>query len=168
MTFTCSVGPQPSSLTLGTPVLCLLRISFFLFYSSYLLWLRWVFVAVRGLSLVVVSLLYSWWAWTTFCCHVWASHCNGFSYFGALARGARASVVAVLGLSSCGAWALLLPAVVSSQTRDRTCVPCIGRQILIVCTTREVLFFFFNSFLSFLASFLLSFCLHLFLNACSW
>ena len=29
----------------------------------------------------------------------------------------------------------------SSQTRDRTCVPCIGRQILIHCTTREVLNF---------------------------
>ena len=29
----------------------------------------------------------------------------------------------------------------SSQTRDRTCVPCIGRQILIHCTTREVLSF---------------------------
>ena len=26
----------------------------------------------------------------------------------------------------------------SSWTRDRTCVPCIGRQILIHCTTREV------------------------------
>ena len=26
-----------------------------------------------------------------------------------------------------------------SWTRDRTCVPCIGRQILIHCTTREVL-----------------------------
>ena len=28
-----------------------------------------------------------------------------------------------------------------SQTRDQTCVPCIGRQILIHCTTREVLSF---------------------------
>ena len=26
----------------------------------------------------------------------------------------------------------------SSQTKDRTCVPCIGRQILNHCTTREV------------------------------
>ena len=37
----------------------------------------------------------------------------------------------------------------SSQTRNRTHVPCIGRQILKHCTTREVpdLFFFFNDFL---------------------
>ena len=33
----------------------------------------------------------------------------------------------------------------SSQTRDQTCVPCIGRQILIHCTTREVLFCSFTS-----------------------
>ena len=26
----------------------------------------------------------------------------------------------------------------SSQTRGQTCVPCIGRQILIHCTTRDV------------------------------
>ena len=34
----------------------------------------------------------------------------------------------------------------SSQTRDRTCVPCIGRQILNPCATTEVptLFFFFK------------------------
>ena len=31
----------------------------------------------------------------------------------------------------------------SSQTRDRTCVPCIGKQILNYWTIREALFFFF-------------------------
>ena len=31
----------------------------------------------------------------------------------------------------------------SPQTRDRTCVTCIGRQILILCTTRKVQFQFF-------------------------
>ena len=30
----------------------------------------------------------------------------------------------------------------SSQTKDQICFPCIGMQILIHCTTREVLFFF--------------------------
>ena len=36
----------------------------------------------------------------------------------------------------------------SSQTRDWTCVPCIGRWILIHCTTREVqIVSFFSSFL---------------------
>ena len=35
----------------------------------------------------------------------------------------------------------------SSWTRARTRVPCIGRRILNHCTTREVLFFFFNIYL---------------------
>ena len=67
-------------------------------------------------------------------------------------RGARASHYR--GLSCCGAQApdtqaqqlwLTGPAapwhVGSSQTRARTCVPCIGRQILNHCATREALFF---------------------------
>ena len=32
----------------------------------------------------------------------------------------------------------------SSQTRDRTCVPCISRRILYHCTTREVQIFVFD------------------------
>ena len=48
-----------------------------------------------------------------------SSHCNGFSCFGH-------------GL-------VVLRLVESSQIRDWTCVPCIGRGILIHCTTREVL-----------------------------
>ena len=35
-----------------------------------------------------------------------ASHCGGFSFSGAQAPGARASVVVAHGLSSCGSWAL--------------------------------------------------------------
>ena len=31
----------------------------------------------------------------------------------------------------------------SSSTRDQTCIPCIGRQILIHCTTGQSLLFFF-------------------------
>ena len=43
-------------------------------------------------------------------------------------------------LSNCGSWAQLFPRHVgSSQTRARTCVPCIGRQILNHCATREAL-----------------------------
>ena len=66
----------------------------------------------------------------------------------ALHRGARASYC--LGLSCCGAQApdaqaqqlwltdlVALQRVGSSQTRARTCVPCIGRQILNHCATRE-------------------------------
>ena len=54
-------------------------------------WLHWVFVAACGLF---------------FSCSAWASHCGGFSCCGARAVGARASVVAARGLSSCGTWAL--------------------------------------------------------------
>ena len=56
-------------------------------------WLRWVFVAARGLSLR---------------CGVRASHCNGFSCCGARALGMRASVAVARELSSCGARAYLL------------------------------------------------------------
>ena len=51
-----------------------------------------------------------------------------------------ASVVAVRGLSSCGAQAHFPLGMwdLSSPTRDRTCVPCIGRRILNHWTTREV------------------------------
>ena len=39
---------------------------------------------------------------TTPRCGAWASHCGGFSCFGARALGAGASVVAARGLRSCG------------------------------------------------------------------
>ena len=48
-------------------------------------------------------------------------------------------------LSSCGSRTLVAPRHVgSSQTRARTRVPCIGRQILNHCTTREALEGIFN------------------------
>ena len=47
--------------------------------------------------------------------------------------GHSGSVIVVQDQLPCGIWDL------SSQTRDRTRVPCIGRQILNHCTTREVL-----------------------------
>ena len=53
--------------------------------------LRWVFVAVRGLSLVVASRA------TLRCCML-ASHCGGFSSCGAWALGVRASAVVTRGL----------------------------------------------------------------------
>ena len=56
-----------------------------------------------------------------------ASHCSGFSCCKARAVGTQASVV-VHGLSAC----LVAPwHVESSQSRDQTQVPCIGRWILI-------------------------------------
>ena len=71
---------------------------FFLILFIYF-WLRWVFVAARGLSLVAASR-------ATLCCGVRASHCGGFSCCGARTLGARASVVVAHRLSSCGSWAL--------------------------------------------------------------
>ena len=78
-----------------------------------------------------------------------------------LHRGARASHYR--GLSCCGAQApdaqaqqLWLTGPVaprhmgSSQTRARTRVPCIGRQTLNHCATREALIFFFNLFILFI------------------
>ena len=56
------------------------------------LWLCWVFVAVRGLSLVGERGL------LTLHCSVRASHCGVFSCCGARALGARASVVVARGL----------------------------------------------------------------------
>ena len=62
-------------------ILFFFNINLFIYYF----WLRWVFIAVRGLSLVVARRGYS--------CSVRASHCGGFSCCGARALGVRASVV---------------------------------------------------------------------------
>ena len=70
-----------------------------LFYLFTYFWLRWVFVAARGLSLVEES-------GATLRCGARASHCSGFSCCGARALGAQASVVVARGLSSCGSQAL--------------------------------------------------------------
>ena len=91
-------------------------------------------------------------AWNCSCCSEQASHCSGFSCCGAWALSAWALVAAAQELISGGSQALdrAGSAVVahgldapryveSSRTKDRTCVPCTGRQILIHCTTREVL-----------------------------
>ena len=118
-------------------------------------WLCWVFVAT-GLSVVLASGGYS------------SLQCAGFSLqwfllLGARALGERASVVVALGLSSCGLRALecrlsscgtraqllwhtglVAPRHVgSSPTRDQTRVPCIGRQTLNHCATREVWLYIF-------------------------
>ena len=104
---------------------------FFLIYFYF--WLSWVFVAVCGLSLVVASRSYS---------SLW---CVGFSLQWPLLSWSTGSRHA--GFSSCGSRAqylwhtgLVAPQHVGfSQTRVRTRVPCIGRQILNHCGTREAL-----------------------------
>ena len=59
-----------------------------------------------------------------------ASHCRGLSYCGAQAPDAQAQQLWLTGPAA--PWH-----VGSSQTRARTRVPCIGRQILNHCATRE-------------------------------
>ena len=88
----------------------------FLYINSLNGQLHWVFLAVYSLSLVLLCRLL----------------CIGFSCCQAQAL--------ELELRSCGARALhhALQNVGSSQTRGRTRVPCIGRQIPKHWTTREV------------------------------
>ena len=100
---------------------CLLTLFFFLILFIYLfiyLWLCWVFISVRGLSPVAASGGHS------------SSRCAGLPCCGAQAPDAQAQQMWLTGL--------VAPRHVgSSQTRARTCVPCIGRQTLNHCTTRE-------------------------------
>ena len=52
---------------------------------------------------------------------------------------ARVWALGCVGFSSCGTLAQLpCGRVGSSQTKDRTCDPCLGRWILNQCTTKEV------------------------------
>ena len=66
-------------------------------------------------------------------CVVWASHYRGLTCCGAQAPDAQAQQLWLTGLVA--PWH-----VGSSQTRARTRVPCIGRQTLNHCATREALF----------------------------
>ena len=94
----------------------------FLFFNIYF-WLCWVFVSVRGLSLVVASGGHS------------SSWCAGLSLSRPLVLRStgsrRAGSVVVAHWPSCSV------ACGTSQTRARTRVPCIDRQILNHCATRE-------------------------------
>ena len=113
---------------------CIFKINLFIY-----LWLLWVFVAVRGLSLVVMSRGYS------------LLQCVGFTLRRLLllqSTGSRRT-----GFSSCGTQAqqlwlvgsreqaqqlwrtglVALQHVGSSWTRDRTRIPCSGRQLLNHC-----------------------------------
>ena len=106
-------------------------------YLFIYFWLLWVFVAALGLSPVEASGGYS------------SLQCSGFSLRWLLllgSTGSRARGLQQLWHAGSKAQAQQLwhtglvapPHVGSSQTRDRTCVPCIGRRILNHCATREV------------------------------
>ena len=71
-------------------------------YSPSECLLFFLFFGCTGSSLPCTGFLQLWRAGATLHCGVQASHYGGFSYCGAWAIGARASVVVVCGLSSCG------------------------------------------------------------------
>ena len=78
----------------------------------------------------------------TLCCGAHASHCSGFSS-AAQAVGARASVVAAHGLSSCGSQALELGSVVVGHRLSCSMAHVIFLDHMDHWTTREALIFFF-------------------------
>ena len=72
---------------------------FFFFFSFFLF-------GCVGSSLLCAGFLQLWRAGPTLCFSEQAFPCSGFSYCGAWAPCARASVVVARGLSSCGSWAV--------------------------------------------------------------
>ena len=106
--------------------------SFVLFCFVFYLWLCWVFVSVRGLSLVAASGGHS------------SSWRAGLSLSRPLLLGAQAPDAQAQWLWLTGPVA---PGHVgSSQTWARTRVPCIGRQTLNHCAIREALKWHFKLF----------------------
>ena len=104
------------------------------------LWFFFFFNGCAGSSLLCSGFLWFRWVRATSHWGAWASHWVDISCCRAHALSSRVSVVVALGLSSCVPQVLVaLRYVESSWMRDRTHVPCIGRQILIYCTSREVL-----------------------------
>ena len=112
----------------------------FLCSNFHVFWLRWVFVALRGLfSLVAASGGYS---------SLWASHCGGFSCceawplgFSTWSTWARQLWLAGSRAQAQQVWLTGLVALLhvgSSRARYWTCVPCTGRWTSNYCATREV------------------------------
>ena len=98
---------------------------FLIIYLFIYFWLHWVFIAVCSVSLVVEN---------EGCSPVMV--CGLLVAVAALAREHRlwgtGSVDVAHGLSGPAACGIFL-------SRDLTCVPCIGRQVLNHCTTKEIL-----------------------------
>ena len=117
----------------------------YLFFKRFIyFWLCWVITLPARFLLSAVSGATPGWG-------ARASHCSSFSSLGAQALGLDFSSCGARTQKSCfeGSWALaqflwhrglVVPRHLgSSKTRDRTCVPCIGRLILNHWTTREAL-----------------------------
>ena len=120
MPMCCPLSKDASSVIFSTGMDWLV----YIFFKFIYFWLCLVLVAARASS----------------SCGLQPSHCGGFSYCGPQALGPES-------FSCCSAWSrklwctgLVTPwHVASSQTRDQTPVPCIGRWLLYHWMTREVL-----------------------------
>ena len=87
---------------LSVRLFCSFLFILFIYFNKFIyfyFWLRWVFVAAHGLSVVAARGSYSL---------LWCAGfpLGGFSCYRAQALGVQASVVVARGLSSCGSWAL--------------------------------------------------------------
>ena len=115
---------------------CLYHFHIFLFLKKLLFIYLFIFGCV-GSSFLREGFLQLQQAGATLHCGARASHYHGLSCCGAQAPDAQAQQLWLTGL--------VAPRHVgSSQTRARTRVPCIGRQILNHCATREGPYFPFN------------------------
>ena len=123
---------------------------FVFFFKIIYLFIYLFILDCVGSSLLHAGFLQLRRAGATLCCSARASHCGGISCCRAQALGARASVVVACGLQQLWLvgsrmqaqqlWhtgSVSLQHVGQSQNRAQTHVPCIGRQILNHCTTRE-------------------------------
>ena len=112
------------------PLLQLLMSPYLKFLDSSL----WATDLYFCFSILYLDFIYLFWAALCLCrcmqafsvCSVQASHHGGFSCYGEQALGSAGSVVVAHRHEE------------SSRTRDRTCAPYTGRQILNHWTTREV------------------------------
>ena len=104
--------------------------SFYLFIYLFIYLLIYLSSGCVGSSFLCEGSLQLRQAGTTLHRGAWASHYRGLSCCGAQAPDAQAQQLWLTGLVD-------LRHVGSSQTRARTRVPCIGRQILNHCATRE-------------------------------
>ena len=116
----------------------------FLVISNNLFFQNYFIFGCVGSSLLHTGFLQLRRAGATLHCGGWASHGGGFSCRGAQALGTQAQQLWLVGSRAQAPqlWRMGLVAlwhVGSSQTRARTCVPCLGRRILNHCTTREAL-----------------------------
>ena len=96
----------PSFLPSCLPSFLSFFLSFFLSPFNKFIYFIYLIFGCIGSLLLCAGFLQLRRVGATLRCSAWASHCGGFSCYGAWALGTRALVVVALGLSSCGSQAL--------------------------------------------------------------